>query len=73
MSNTAAQARPRTLPDPKQEPTIDVDRAAAILGVSRDAVYAAVREDTLVHIRVGRRVVIPTARFLQQYGLLQAA
>lgn len=55
----------RALPDPAVEPTIRVDRAAAILGISVRAVYNAAKEGRIPAIRVGGRVVIPTARFLR--------
>jgi excisionase family DNA binding protein len=59
----------RALPDPAAEPTINADRAAAILGISERAVYAAVARGEMPAIRVGRCVRIPTARFLARYGL----
>lgn len=59
----------RTLPNPEDEPTITVGRGAAILGISRRAGYGAVERGEIPSIRVGGRVVIPTARFLAQYGL----
>jgi excisionase family DNA binding protein len=55
----------RALPDPVAEPTIRVDRAAAILGISTRAVYNAAKEGRFPAIRVGGRVIIPTARFLR--------
>jgi hypothetical protein len=59
----------RELPDPKQEPTITVERAGAILGVSRRAGYAAAERGEIPTIPVGRRKVVPTARFLAKYDL----
>jgi excisionase family DNA binding protein len=57
------------LPDPAIEPTITVDRAAAILGVAVRTVYLAIDRDEMPAIRVGRAVRIPTARFLAAYDL----
>lgn len=60
----------RTLPDPGQEPTITVERGAAILTLSTRSAYNAVDRGEIPSIRVGRRVVIPTKRFLEKFGLL---
>jgi excisionase family DNA binding protein len=59
----------RVLPDPVAEPTITVARAAAIIGVSRRHAYVAIEQGEIPSIRVGQRIVIPTARFLAKYGL----
>lgn len=58
----------RTLPDPASEPTIPVGRAGLILGISRRAAYAAVERGEIPSIRIGTRIVIPTARFLSECG-----
>lgn len=63
-------AADRTLPDPTTEPTISVGRAAKVLGVGKDAVYAAAERGDLPSIKVGRRVVLPTRKFLAATGLL---
>jgi len=52
----------RKLPDHRDHPTISVERAAAILGVSRGVAYDAVRNGTIPSLRVGRRLLVPTAR-----------
>jgi excisionase family DNA binding protein len=52
----------RRLPDPREQPTITVEHAAAIFGISRGAAYEAVRTGTLPSIRIGRRLLVPTAR-----------
>lgn len=57
----------RALPDPVAEPTITAERAAAIFGVSRTAVYDAIGRGDISSVRVGRRVSIPTRRFLQMF------
>ena len=41
--------------------TISVPQAAALLGVSRGAVYKAARSGELPSIRLGRRVLVPRA------------
>lgn len=65
------QQADRALPDPRLEPTISVARAARILGVSERAVYHSIKADQCPSAAVGRRVLIPTARFLRRYGLAE--
>lgn len=60
---------PRTLPNHRDEPTLSLDRAAAILGVDRRTLGEAVSRGEYPGIRVGRRVVIPTEKFLKAVGL----
>lgn len=63
----------RKLPNPVDEPTVNVLRAAAILGVSTRATYAAIERGEIPTIRVGRVIKIPTAKFLRHFGLIEAA
>lgn len=65
MQSTAERA----IPDPSAEPTIPVKRAAGILGISVRHAYSAVERDEIPSIKVGRKIVIPTARFLAKYDL----
>ncbi len=58
----ATDERSRAIPDPQEQPTVTVERAAAILGVSRGVAYEAVRTGTIPSIRIGRRLLVPTAR-----------
>ena len=62
--------RDRSLPDPNREPTITVPRAGRILGMSRNAAYAAAKDGRFPTIAISpsRRVVL-TAEFLEQYRL----
>lgn len=62
----------RTLPDPTTEPTITVAQAAAVLGVGRRSAYDAVARGDWPAIRVGSRLVIPTARWLTAVGLAES-
>lgn len=62
-------AAANTLPDPATEPTITVERAAAILTLGVRTAYNAVERGDIPAIRVGRRVVIPTRKFLVKFGL----
>lgn len=59
----------RQLPDPFFAPTIGAGQAALILGVSLRALYSACERGECPSFRVGRRVIIPTERFLRTYGL----
>jgi excisionase family DNA binding protein len=59
----------RELPDPAVEPTISVERYAAIVGVSRSGAYEAVRRGEIPAVHIGRRVRVVTARALEQLGL----
>lgn len=61
-------AMTRTVPDAAAEPTISAKRAAAILGISIRHAYAAIERGDIPSIRVGRKVVVPTARFLAKYS-----
>ncbi|MGH4008284.1 MAG: helix-turn-helix domain-containing protein [Pseudonocardiaceae bacterium] len=38
-----------------------VEQAGAVLGISRSSAYDAVRSGTIPAIRLGRRLVVPTA------------
>jgi hypothetical protein len=46
----------------RERATVSVETAGAILGISRASAYAAVGADELPVIRVGRRLLVPTAR-----------
>jgi excisionase family DNA binding protein len=48
------------MPIPELVPTVTVDEAAAILGISRGLAYQGVREGTLPSITIGRRIIVPT-------------
>lgn len=47
--------------DPAQTPTLTVEEVAEILGFGRTATYDAVRQGTIPSIKVGRKLVVPTA------------
>lgn len=60
----------RSLPDPNLEPTITVPRAGRILGMSRNAAYAAARDGRLPTVAISpTRFVVVTAEFLERYRL----
>lgn len=49
------------IPDPAEQPTMTVQQAGEALGISRSSAYDAVRSGTIPAIRLGRRLVVPTA------------
>ncbi len=50
-------------------PTISVEQAAAVLGISRRSAYRAAAIGELPTLRLGRRLLVPTARLLELLGL----
>jgi excisionase family DNA binding protein len=50
-------------------PTVSVDVAAELLGISRASAFRAVHRGQLPAIRLGRRIVIPTAELRQMLRL----
>ena len=57
------------IPNPEQCPTLPVPEAGKYLGLSRSSAYAAAKRGDLPTIRIGGRVVVPTARLRQLVGL----
>jgi|GEM_PF-2641371 len=55
---------PRGLP-----PTITVEQAGELLGISRRSAYRAASAGQLPTFKVGRRLLVPTARLLDLLGL----
>jgi hypothetical protein len=59
------------VPDPEVEPTMKVERVARAFDISRAKAYEAVKLGDIPSIKLGRRVVVPTAavrRMLQLDG-----
>ena len=70
----APYKRDRSIPDPNQEPTITVPRAGRILGMSRNAAYAAAKDGRFPIIAISpNRMVVLTAEFLERYRLRRIA
>jgi excisionase family DNA binding protein len=65
---TRPDLRP-TLPDPLAEPTISVETAGLLLGISRGSAYAAAAAGDIPTIRVGRRLLVPTAALRRMLAL----
>jgi excisionase family DNA binding protein len=50
-------------------PTVSVEKAGEILGISRRSAYRAAAAGDLPTLRLGRRLLVPTARLLGLLGL----
>ncbi|MFN3706961.1 helix-turn-helix domain-containing protein [Microcella sp.] len=48
----------------RARPTLTVTEAAQLLGIGRNTAYSAVQRGDLPSLRIGGRVLIPTARLL---------
>ncbi len=53
------------IPDPRERPTLSVEEAGRCLGLGRSASYAAVERGEVPALRVGRRLMVPTAALLR--------
>ena len=49
-------------------PTISVEKAGEILGISRRSAYRAAARGELPTLKVGRRLLVPTPRLLDMLG-----
>ena len=54
----------RDLPDPQTEPTVTVDRAGHVLGISRSTALRKINTGEIPSIRMGRRILIPSAKLV---------
>ena len=50
-------------------PTLSVEQAGTMLGIPRATAYRAAAAGQLPTFRIGRRLLVPTARFLDLLGL----
>lgn len=50
-------------------PTISVEQAGELLGVSRRSAYRAASRGQIPTVRVGRRLLVPTRRLLDMLGM----
>jgi excisionase family DNA binding protein len=57
------------IPTPDQQPTVSVEFAGSALGISRGSAYEAARRGEIPTIKLGRRVVVPTAALRRLLGL----
>ena len=65
MQTTTETPSRQVLPDPAAEPVVSVERAGAIFGISRSSAYIAVKSGEIPSVRLGRRLVVPTAALLR--------
>ncbi len=49
------------IPTADEQPTMTVEDAGEALGISRGSAYEAARSGQIPTIRIGRRLVVPTA------------
>jgi excisionase family DNA binding protein len=49
------------IPDPAIQATLTVEEAGDALGISRASAYEGVRTGAIPSLRIGRRIVVPTA------------
>ncbi len=54
-------------------PTISIEHASQILGISRRSAYRAAARGELPTFKVGRRLLVPTSRLLILLGVRDAA
>lgn len=60
----------RTLPDPRVQPTLTIPEAGHIAyGIARGAAYAAAQRGDLPTVRIGKRLLVPTAALYERLGL----
>jgi excisionase family DNA binding protein len=60
------------MPDPEITPTVSVREAGLLLGLSERSAYRAVGRGEIPVLRVGRRLMVPTARLRQLVGIDEA-
>jgi excisionase family DNA binding protein len=59
----------RKVPDAASTPTMTVEEAGQVLGMSRPTAYAAVKRGEIPVLRFGRRMLVPTARLRVMLGM----
>jgi len=56
------------VPDATERPTLTVDETGEVMGISRNSAYKAVRDGTIPSIRIGNRILVPTAALRRMLG-----
>ncbi len=51
--------------DPEVRPTVSIDEAAVVLGISRAGAYAAAKAGEIPVLHFGRKMRVPTAALLK--------
>jgi hypothetical protein len=49
-----------------EEVSVPVQVAGAMLGIKRSSAYSAIRSGELPHVKIGRRIAVPTAWLRRQ-------
>ncbi len=62
-------ANMKPLPEPNERPTVSVPEAGEFLGIGRATAYEAAKAGDLPTIRLGKRLVVPTAALRRMLGL----
>jgi excisionase family DNA binding protein len=57
----------------REEPSISVELAGRALGIQRSSAYAAIKSGELPHIRIGRRIAVPTAWLRRKLQMAEQA
>jgi len=57
--------------DPHLQPTLSVPAAGRYLGLGRAQAYAAASRGDIPTLRVGRRILVPTALLARRLGLMR--
>lgn len=57
----------------RSRPTVSVPEAGAVLGLSRNSSYQAANRGDIPVIKIGGRLVVPTARLLRLLGVEEGA
>jgi excisionase family DNA binding protein len=57
------------IPNPEQRPTLTVPEAGKLLGLSRPSAYEAAARGEIPTLRIGRRLLVPTASLLRMLGI----
>ncbi len=58
-------------PDPRLQPTLSVPAAGRYLGLGRAQAYAAASRGEIPTLRLGRRILVPTALLARRLGLMR--
>ena len=61
------------LPKPEERPTLRVEEVAKILGIGRSTAYEAVGRGEIPTIRIGRRLLVPSAALHTLFRLYRCA
>jgi len=49
------------VPDANERPTLTVDETGELMGISRNSAYKGVKDGSIPSIRIGNRILVPTA------------